>query len=343
MKKNVRIAACLLLAAALPAGAQTSGSAAHKGKAPTAPAASAPAKNYPIKPIRFIVPFAPGGTTDIVARFIGQKLGDDLGQPLIIDNRGGAGGTIGTDMLAIALPDGYTIMLNHVGLTYNVSLYERLPYDTVKDLAPVSLVGTTPNMLVVNTAFKARSVKELVDLARAKPDQLSYGSGGVGSSSHLAVEMLQQIAKVKFLHVPYKGAGPALTDTVSGQVQFMITTMPSAVNHVKSGRLRALAVSGSKRSPAMPELPTVMESGVPGYDYTTWYGILAPAGLPKPIATRLLQSVHAAVASPDLRSRLTQNGMEPEVNTPDRFAALIKSDIAKWSKIIRTAGIKGEQ
>ncbi|MGE5465555.1 MAG: Bug family tripartite tricarboxylate transporter substrate binding protein [Methanocella sp.] len=343
MKKNVHIAACLLLAAALPAGAQTSGNAAQKGKTPTAPAASAPAKNYPIKPIRFIVPFAPGGTTDIVARFIGQKLGDDLGQPLIIDNRGGAGGTIGTDMLAIALPDGYTIMLNHVGLTYNVSLYERLPYDTIKDLAPVSLVGTTPNMLVVNTAFKARSVKELVDLARAKPDQLSYGSGGVGSSSHLAVEMLQQIAKVKFLHVPYKGAGPALTDTVSGQVQFMITTMPSAVNHVKSGRLRALAVSGSKRSPAMPELPTVMESGVPGYDYTTWYGILAPAGLPKPIAARLLQSVHAAVASPDLRGRLLQNGMEPEVNTPDRFAALIKSDISKWSKIIRTAGIKGEQ
>jgi len=296
-----------------------------------------------MKPVRFIVPFAPGGTTDIVARFIGQKLSEDLGQPVIIDNRGGAGGTIGTDMLAIALPDGYTIMLNHVGLAYNVSLYDRLPYDTLKDLAPLSLVGTTPNVLVANNAFKVRSAKELVDLARAKPDQVSYGSGGVGSSGHLAVEMLQQVAKVKFLHVPYKGAGPALTDTISGQVQFMITTMPAVVNHVKSGRLHALAVSGTRRSPAMPDLPTVAEGGVPGYDYTTWYGILAPAGLPKPLSARLLQAVHSAVAARDLRDRLMQYGMEPEVNTPERFSALIKSDIAKWSKIIRTAGIKGEQ
>jgi tripartite-type tricarboxylate transporter receptor subunit TctC len=342
MHTYVRIAACMLLAtAAVTAGAQTGTTTARKAKAPAA--APAPAKNYPMKPIRFIVPFAPGGTTDIVARFIGQKLGEDLGQPLIIDNRGGAGGTIGTDMLAIALPDGYTIMLNHVGLAYNVSLYDRLPYDTIKDLAPISLVGNTPNVLVINTGFKVRSVKELVDLARAKPEQVSYGSGGVGSSGHLAVEMLQQVAKVKFLHIPYKGAGPALTDTVSGQVQFMITTMPAVVNHVKNGRLRALAVSGAKRSPAMPDVPTVIENGVPGYDYTTWYGILAPAGLSKPLAARLLQSVHAAVASQDLRERLMQNGMEPETNTPDKFAALIKSDIGKWSKIIRTAGIKGEQ
>ena len=338
---SVRIAACILLAtAAVTANAQTDAAPARKSKAAAAPA---PAKNYPMKPIRFIVPFAPGGTTDIVARFIGQKLGDDLGQPLIVDNRGGAGGTIGTDMLAIALPDGYTIMLNHVGLAYNVSLYDRLPYDTIKDLAPISLVGNTPNVLVINTGFKIRSVKELVDTARAKPEQVSYGSGGVGSSGHLAVEMLQQVAKVKFLHIPYKGAGPALTDTVSGQVQFMITTMPAVVNHVKNGRLRALAVSGSKRSPAMPDVPTVIENGVPGYDYTTWYGILAPAGMSKPLAARLLQSVHAAVAAPDLRERLMQNGMEPETNTPDKFAALIKSDIGKWSKIIRTAGIKGEQ
>jgi len=340
MHKYVRVAACMLLAAALPAGAQSVARPVSKGKTP---AATPAAKVYPVKPIRFIVPFAPGGTTDIVARFIGQKLGEDLGQSLIIDNRGGAGGTIGTDMLAIALPDGYTIMLNHVGLAYNVSLYDRLPYDTLKDLTPISLVGTTPNVLVVNNGFKVRSVKELVDLARAKPDQASYGSGGVGSSGHLAVEMLQQVAKVKFLHVPYKGAGPALTDTVGGQVQFMITTMPAVVNHVKSGRLRALAVSGTKRSPAMPELPTVIEGGVPGYDYTTWYGILAPAGLSKPIAARLLQSVHSAVGSADLKERLTQNGMEPEINTPERFSALIKSDIGKWSKIIRTAGIKGEQ
>ena len=336
MRTPVRIAAWLLAAAASPVAAQTT---AHHGKTPAASAPAA-AKRYPIKPIRFIVPFAPGGTTDIVARFIGQKLAQDLGQSVVVDNRGGAGGTIGTDLLAVALPDGYTIMLNHVGLTYNVSLYDRLPYDTLRDLAPVSLVGTTPNLLVVNNAFKVGSVKELVDLARAKPEQLSYGSGGVGSSSHLAVEMLQQATKVKFLHVPCKGAGPSLADTVSEQVHFMIATMPAAVNHAKSGRLHALAVSGSKRSPAMPNLPTVIESGVPGYDYTTWYGILSPAGLPKPVAGRLLQAVHSAVASRDLHERLAQSGMEPEVNTPERFAALIRSDIAKWNGIIRTAGIK---
>lgn len=335
----LRVVICMLGAAtAMPAAAQGTAAAPRKAQ----PAAAQSAKAYPVKPIRFIVPFAPGGTTDIVARLIAQKLSDDLGQPMIIDNRGGAGGTIGTDLLAIALPDGYTIMLNHVGLAYNVSLYERLPYDTLKDLSPISLVGNTPNVLVVNNAFKAASVRELVELARARPEQVSYGSGGVGSSGHLAVEMLQQVAKVKFLHVPYKGAGPALTDTVSGQVQFMITTMPAVVGHVKNGRLRALAVSGTKRSPAMPELPTVIEGGVAGYDYTTWYGVLAPAGLPKPVSVRLLQSVHAAVKSPDLSARLAQNGMEPEVNTPERFAALIKSDIGKWNKIIRTAGIKGQ-
>lgn len=339
MKVRSCLVACTLsVAVAAPVWAQRDATqAARKSQ----PSASAPAKTYPVKPVRFIVPFAPGGTTDIVARFIGQKLSEDLGQPVIIDNRGGAGGTIGTDMLAIALPDGYTIMLNHVGLAYNVSLYDRLPYDTLKDLTPLSLVGTTPNVLVASNSFKVRTAKELVDLARAKPDQVSYGSGGVGSSGHLAVEMLQQVAKVKFLHVPYKGAGPALTDTVGGQVQFMITTMPAVVSHVKSGRLHALAVSGTKRSPAMPDLPTVAEGGVPGYDYTTWYGVLTPAGLPKPVTTRLLQAVHNAVAARDLRERLAQSGMEPEVNTPERFAALIKSDIAKWSKIIRTAGIKG--
>jgi tripartite-type tricarboxylate transporter receptor subunit TctC len=343
MKNVVRIVACTLLAlCASHAAAQNAAAQARKSKAQAAAPPAAP-KSYPVKPIRFIVPFAPGGTTDIVARVIGQKLSEDLGQPIIVDNRGGAGGTIGTDMLAIALPDGYTIMLNHVGLAYNVSLYDRLPYDAVKDLAPLSLVGNTPNVLVVHNGFKVNSVKELVELARAKPDQVSYGSGGVGSSGHLAVEMLQQVAKVKFLHIPYKGAGPALTDTVSGQVQFMITTMPAVANHVKGGRLHALAVSGTKRSPAMPELPTVIEGGVAGYDYTTWYGILAPAGLSRPVAARLVQAVHSAVTARQVNDRLTQSGMEPEVTTPERFAALIKSDIGKWNRIIRTAGIKAYQ
>jgi len=336
----------LVALSALPAAAQSQPAGIKgKGKPPADQTAkpAQPKSSYPIKPIRLIVPFAPGGTTDIVARQLGQKLSEELGQPFVIDNRGGAGGVIGTDLLSVASPNGYTIMLNHVGLTYNATLYEkRLSYDTLKDLAPISLIGVTPNLLVANSAFKVNSVKDLIDIGRTKPDQIAYGSGGVGSSAHLAVALFQQMAKVKYLHVPYKGAGPALADTISGQVQFMIATMPAAIVHVKSGKLKAIAVSGTKRSPALPDLPTVAQSGLPGYDYTTWYGILAPAGLPKAVSNRLLQATHKVVHSPELSTRLAQNGMEPETNTPEQFSALIKSDIDKWGKIIRSAGIKGE-
>lgn len=346
MRSMPRIASLsLLILTALPVTAQPQSAGPREKKPPLEGRVAQPAKSiaYPTKPIRFIVPFAPGGTTDIVARQIGQKLSAELGQPFVIDNRGGAGGAIGTDLLSIAVPDGYTIMLNHVGLTYNVTLYEkRLSYDTLKDLAPISLVGVTPNVLVTNTAFKANSVKDLIDIGRAKPDQIAYGSGGVGSSAHLAVAMFQEMAKVKFLHVPYKGAGPALTDTIGGQVQFMIATMPAAIVHVKSGKLKAIAVSGAKRSQALPDVPAIAQSGLPGYDYATWYGILAPAGLPKAVSSRLMQATHKAVNSPDLSGRLAQSGMEPETNTPEQFSALIKSDIAKWNKIIRATGIKVE-
>jgi len=301
---------------------------------------AAQAQGYPNRPVRFIVPFAPGGTTDIVARFIGQKLGEEIGQQLVIDNRGGAGGVIGTDLLAKANPDGYTLMLNHVGVTYNVTMYTKLPYDTVKDLLPLTLVGVTPNILVVNPSFAAKSVKDLVDLGRSKSGQIPYGSGGVGSSAHLSVEMFMQMSGARFLHVPYKGAGPALTDTIAGQVQFMIATMPAAAGHVRSGKLRPLGVSGAKRSPAFPDVPTIAESGVPGYEYTTWYGLLAPAGTPKPIVDRLVQATHKSLGTADLREKLQQNGMEPATNTPEQFAKLIREDIVRWGKIIRSAGIK---
>jgi tripartite-type tricarboxylate transporter receptor subunit TctC len=303
-------------------------------------AAAAAAQTYPSRPVRFIVPFAPGGTTDIVARFVAQKLSEDLGQQLVIDNRGGAGGVIGTDLLAKAAPDGYTVMLNHVGVAYNVTMYKRLPYDPVRDLLPVSLVGLTPNVLVVNVNLPVKTVKDLIALGKAKPAQIPYGSGGVGSSAHLAVEMFQQLTGTKFVHVPYKGAGPALTDTIAGQVQFMIATMPAAASHIRGGKLRALGVSGNQRSPAFADLPTIAEAGVPGYEYTTWYGILAPAHTPKPVVDRLLGAIHKSLADPALREKLQQNGMEPETNDPQQFMALLKQDIARWGKIIRAAGIQ---
>jgi len=305
-----------------------------------AAASTASAQSYPHRPVRFIVPFAPGGTTDIVARFVAQKLSEDLGQQLVLDNRGGAGGVIGTDLTAKAAPDGYTIMLNHVGVAYNVTMYTSLPYDPVRDLAPISLVGLTPNVLVVNTALPVKTVKDLVALGKAKPAQIPYGSGGVGSSAHLAVEMFQQLSGTKFVHVPYKGAGPALTETIGGQVQFMIATMPAAAGHIRSNKLRALGVSGNKRSPAFPELPTIAEAGVPNYEYTTWYGILAPAKTPQPIVDRLQSAIHKSLADPALREKLQQSGMEPESNSPAEFMALLKQDIARWGKIIRAAGIQ---
>lgn len=305
-----------------------------------AAAQTASAQPYPHRPVRFIVPFAPGGTTDIVARFVAQKLSEDLGQQLVLDNRGGAGGVIGTDLLAKAAPDGYTIMLNHVGVAYNVTMYKSLPYDPVRDLLPISLVGLTPNVLVVNTALPVKSVKDLIALGKAKPAQIPYGSGGVGSSAHLAVEMFQQLSGTKFVHVPYKGAGPALTETIGGQVQFMIATMPAAAGHIRSNKLRALGVSGSKRSPAFPDLPTIAEAGVPNYEYTTWYGILAPAKTPQPIVDRLQSAIHKSLADPALREKLQQSGMEPESNSPAEFMALLKQDIARWGKIIRAAGIQ---
>ncbi|MBM3344485.1 MAG: tripartite tricarboxylate transporter substrate binding protein [Betaproteobacteria bacterium] len=297
---------------------------------------------YPDKPIRFIVPFAPGGTTDLVARLVGQEMSRMLGQPLVIDNRGGAGGTIAADIVAKAAADGYTLMLNHQGLAINATLYAKLPYETLKDFAAIAMVGVTPNVLVVNTQVTAKSVKELVALARAKPKSINYGSGGIGSSAHLAVELFQRLADVQLQHVPYKGAGPALTDTVGGQIQMMIATMPAAAAHIRANRLRALGVSGAKRSPAFPELPTIAEAGVPGYDYSTWYGVLGPRALPQPIVQYVAAVTNKTIAQKDMRDRLAQQGMEVEMMTPEKFTEVLRNDVARWSKIIREAGIRAE-
>ena len=299
------------------------------------------AQSYPVKPIRFIVPFAPGGTTDIIARLLGNKLTEEFGQQVLVDNRGGAGSMIGTEMAAKSPADGYTIILNNIGLAINETLYPKRPYEALKDLAPVSLVGITPNVFVVHPSLPVKSIREFVAFAKARPGQLTYASGGIGSSSHLAGELFQILSATRVVHVPYKGAGPGLIDVASGQVDFMINSMPAVMSHVKSGRLRALAVSSAKRSQAAPELPTIAESGVvPGYDYSTWYGLLVPAGTPKPVVARLNGALQKALSSGDLREKLGQQGVETESSTPEKFSAIISADISKWRKIIRDANIQ---
>jgi tripartite-type tricarboxylate transporter receptor subunit TctC len=233
-------------------------------------------------------------------------------------------------------------MVTNSSLAYGPSLYPKLPYDTLKDLAAVSLVGVTPSVLVVHPSVPAKSVRELIDLMKAKPGQLNYGSGGVGGSPHLAIELFQSMAGVSATNIPYKGVAPALIDTVSGQVQLMMAGIPGAIGHVKGNRLRALAVSGSKRSPALPDLPTIAEAGLPGYEYTTWYGMLVPAGTPKTMIAKLNQGAARTLGNPELRDKLAQQGVEAESSTPEHFAATVKQEIARWGKIIKAAGIRGE-
>ena len=304
---------------AAPAFAQTKGKPAAKAKEAPPPTEAPKPAGYPDKPIRFMVPFAPGGTTDLIVRMVGQKMAEALGQPLVIDNRGGGGGTIATDIVAKSAGDGYTLMMNHQGMTFNATLYTKLPYDTLNDFATIAMVGVTPNVLVVNPGVAAKSVKDLVALAKAKPKGINYGTGGVGSSAHLAVELFMRLANVTLQHVPYKGAGPALTDTIGGQIQMMIATMPAAAGHIRSNRLRALGVSGAKKSPAFPELPTIAEAGVPGYDYTTWYGILGPRALPANLVQYLAAVSNKTLSQKDLREKLSQQGMEVELMAPEKF------------------------
>ena len=294
---------------------------------------------YPLKPIRFLVPFAPGGTTDLVARLVSQRLSDELGQQLVVDNRGGAGGTIAAEIVARSAGDGYTLKMNHQGMTFNATLYPKLPFDTAKAFAAIGQVGITPNVLVVNTAVPAKTVNEFVALAK-KGGNIPFGSGGMGSSAHLAVELFMLQTGVKMLHVPYKGAGPALADTIGGQVQMMIATLPAAAGHIRAGKLRPLGMSGVKRSPAFPEIPTIAESGVPKYDYDTWYGIFGPASLPRTMVTWLNQTMNRVLVEPDLRKRLADSGLEVETSTPEQMHKTVVDDMARWGKVIREANIR---
>ena len=305
-------------------------------------AMSAHAQDYPAKSVRMIVPFAPGGTSDFVARIYAQALSKELGQQVVIDNRGGAGGTIGADLAAKAPPDGYALLLYNIAMAFGPAMYNALPYDAVNDFAPVSMVGSAPSALLANPSLPVRSVAEFLALARARPGELNYGTGGGGSSGHLAVELLQSLAHVKFTHVPYKGGGPAMQATMSGEVAFLIETAGPVVPQIKAGRLRALGITSTQRLPQLPDVPTIAEAGLKNYAYTTWYAMWVPAKTPAAIVNRLNQAVQKVSTLPDVRSSLQNSGVEPEVSTPAQLDQHVRSELAKWGKIIRDAGIKAQ-
>src|SRR5262245_59000101 len=305
--------------------------------------ASAAAQSYPNKPIRLMVPFPPGGSTDIVARIVAQKLGAQLGQSLVIENRGGAGGTLGTAVVAKAPADGYMLTVGTTS-THVVapSVYAKLEYDPVKDFTPISLIAVTPYLLVVNPNVKATNLKELVELMKAQPGKLNYASAGVGSTTHLAMEMLNLAAQAKTVHVPYNGNGPAATALMGGQVEILFGSLPSLLPNAKSGRVRPLAVGTPKRSPSLPDVPTVAESGYPGFDASLWLAFFAPAGTPRPIVDRLQREIVASVAAPDTREALDKAGAEPISSTPAELAAMIKDGVGKYAKVVKAAGVKPE-
>ena len=299
----------------------------------------APAQSYPSRPIRLIAPSSPGSGVDIVARIVGQKLSENLKQQVVIDNRAGAGANLGAEIAAKAAPDGYTLFMGTPAHAINTSLYRRLNYDIVKDFAPISMVTSGQYVLVVHPSLPEKTVKELIALARARPGQLNYASAGNGNATHLAAELFKSLTKLNAVHVPYKGTGPALTDLIGGQVQFMFANLTAGLPHIKSGKLHALAVTGATRSPAAPAIPTMIESGVSGYTVTSWYGVLAPAGTSQEVINRLNGEIARVMHSPDMKDRLAGEGAEPVSSTPVEFAAFIKTEIAKWGKVIRGAGI----
>ena len=306
-------------------------------------APQAAAQAWPAKPIRLMVPFPPGGSTDIVARIVAQKLGERLGQSLVIENRGGAGGTIGTALIAKAPADGYNLAIASTS-THVVApaVYPKLEYDAVKDFAPISLIAVSPYLLVVNNAVPAKSLKELIALAKASPGKLNYASAGVGSTTHIAMEMLKAASGTYMLHIPYSGNGPAGTAVVGGQVEILFGSLPALLPHAKSGRVRALAVGTPKRSPSLPDVPTVAESGYPGFDASLWLALMAPAGTPQPILDRLQKEIVSIIGTADAREALDKAGAEPVTSTPAELAAMIRDGVAKYVPVVKSAGIKPE-
>jgi tripartite-type tricarboxylate transporter receptor subunit TctC len=301
----------------------------------------AAAQAYPTKAVRFIVGFPPGGTNDIVARIIAPKLGENLGQQVVVENRGGANTAIATEVAARAAPDGYTILMNAPGHATNPSLI-KLNFDPIKDFAFITLLAESQNLLVVHPSLPVKSVKELVALSKKRPGDINYGSSGIGTTVHLSAELVQYLTLIKWVHVPYKGGGPGLVGLLSGEVSLYFGNVPTVIRQARDGKLRAIATTGPKRSPAAPDIPTIAESGVPGYEVTTFYGLSAPAKTPRAIIERLHNAAVRALKSPEVRERLQGLGADPGGNTPEQYTAFMQSEIAKWAKVIKAAGIKAE-
>lgn len=304
-------------------------------------AGTALGQGYPSKPIRMVVPYPAGGTTDLLGRGIAQKMTEALGQQVLVENRTGAGGSIGSDAVAKSKPDGYTLVMGTIAShAINPNLYPHLAYDAVKDFAPVALVATLPNLLVVNPSVPAKTVKELIALARSKPGELAFASAGSGTTQHLSGEIFKKMAGVDMLHIPYKGNAPAVTDLVGGQVQVMFDNIPISLQQVRAGKLRALAVTGPKRSHVLPDVPTIAEAALPGYAVTSWFALFAPAGTPENIVAILNRETNKALADPTLRRQLTDQGIEPGSGTPAQLAALIRAEIPRWKKIVAESGAR---
>jgi tripartite-type tricarboxylate transporter receptor subunit TctC len=298
------------------------------------------ADRYPERPIRLIAPFPPGGGVDINARLLADPLGTALGQTVVVDNRGGAGGRLGLELASKATPDGYTLVIGGIGMAIQRAIYKALPYDTLRDFTPISLLAEQPNIMVAHPSVAAKSFQDFIALARSRPGTFSYGSAGVGTGTHLAMEMLLQSQKAKLLHVPYKGTGPSLTALLSNEISVYLSTFASALPHVKAERLRAFAVTTTKRASTLPQVPTVAESGVPGYEYGTWYGLLAPAGVPRTIINRLNKATVAALKTPEIERRYLSQGLDPIPSTAAHYAAHLRSETDKWTKVVRAANIQ---
>src|SRR5436190_2876546 len=301
------------------------------------------AAEYPAKPIRIIVPAAPGGGTDIIARLVAQGLNERWGQSVVVDNHGGGGGVVGVPLVTKAAADGYTMLLGSNGhVTFAPALYRNLPYDPQKDLAPISLVANQPFIMAVHPSLPARSVKELIALAKKSPGLITYASGGSGGASHLGTELFQITAGVSMVHVPYKGTGPGMSALLSGEVQVLVVGVATILPHISTHKVRALAVTGAKRSQAVPELPTIAEAGVPGYEFDVWYGLLFTGGTPRPIVTKTHDELVRILATPLTANRYASAGLEPVTTTPEEFAAMIKTEIPRWQKVVKAAGLKPE-